>query len=74
MFVLQASIDHPVLKDVLSPIRALYEEVKRKATMRLEYEGLHKAEAIMTEGTRYHNNPTGFAMDRYAYYVCFKCK
>ncbi|KAL1432940.1 hypothetical protein MTO96_001928 [Rhipicephalus appendiculatus] len=49
-------------------------DVKRKALMRLEYEGLHRAEAITTPGARFHDNPAGFAMERYAYYVCFKCK
>lgn len=42
--------------------------------MRVEYEGLHKSEAITTSGARFYNNPAGFAMNRYAYYVCFKCK
>lgn len=41
--------------------------------MRLEYEGLHKAEAITTRGARFYKDPAGFAMDRYAYYVCYKC-
>ena len=41
--------------------------------MRLEYEGLHKAEAITTPGARFFKDPAGFAMDRYAYYVCYKC-
>ena len=42
--------------------------------MRLEYEGLHKADAIITPGARFYKDPAGFAMDRYAYYVCYKCK
>ena len=41
--------------------------------MRLEYEGLSKCEAVSTEGARWYNDPAGFAMERYAYYVCFKC-
>ena len=41
--------------------------------MRLEYEGLSRCEALSTEGARWFNNPTGFALYRYAYYVCFKC-
>ena len=69
----QAVIEHATLKDVLEPIRNLYEDVHRKALMRLEYEGLHKSEVITTPGARYYNDPAGFAMDRYAYYVCFKC-
>eukprot|EP00062_Callorhinchus_milii_P006572 gi/632947251/ref/XP_007888958.1/ PREDICTED: E3 ubiquitin-protein ligase MYCBP2 isoform X6 [Callorhinchus milii] len=67
-------INHPVLKDLLDPIKELYEDVRRKALMRLEYEGLHKSEAITTPGVRFYNDPTGFAMNRYAYYVCYKCK
>lgn len=67
-------MDHPVLKDLLDPAQNLFEDVKRKALMRLEYEGLHKAEAITTPGARFYNDPAGFAMDRYAYYVCYKCK
>lgn len=67
-------IDHSVLKELLKPIRDLFSDVKRKALMRLEYEGLHKAEAITTPGARFYKDPAGFAMDRYAYYVCYKCK
>lgn len=67
------TISHPVLRDLLNPIRELYEDVRRKALMRLEYEGLHKAEAITTVGARFYNDPAGFAMERYAYYVCYKC-
>ncbi|KAM6446158.1 E3 ubiquitin-protein ligase MYCBP2 isoform 3-T4 [Liasis olivaceus] len=67
-------INHVVLKELLDPIKELYEDVKRKALMRLEYEGLHKSEAITTPGVRFHNDPAGFAMNRYAYYVCYKCK
>lgn len=66
-------MDHPVLKDLLEPAQSLFEDVKRKALMRLEYEGLHKAEAITTPGARFYNDPAGYAMDRYAYYVCYKC-
>ncbi|KYO37437.1 E3 ubiquitin-protein ligase MYCBP2 isoform A [Alligator mississippiensis] len=67
-------INHIVLKDLLDPIKELYEDVRRKALMRLEYEGLHKSEAITTPGVRFYNDPAGFAMNRYAYYVCYKCK
>jgi E3 ubiquitin-protein ligase MYCBP2 len=66
-------MEHEVLADLLKPIRQLYEEVKRKALMRLEYEGLHKTEAITSPGARFYNDPVAYAMDRYAYYVCFKC-
>ena len=41
--------------------------------MRLEYEGLSKSDAVMAKGARFYNDPAGFALERYAYYVCFKC-
>lgn len=63
-----------MIKDLLDPIKELYEDVRRKALMRLEYEGLHKSEAITMSGARFYNDPAGFAMNRYAYYVCYKCK
>jgi len=64
---------HPALKSQLEPINELFEDVRKKALMRLEYEGLSKSESITAEGARFHNDPAGFAMERYAYYVCFKC-
>jgi E3 ubiquitin-protein ligase MYCBP2 len=64
---------HPTLDELLSPIRELFKDVKRKALMRLEYEGLHTVEAIVTPGARFFNDPASYAMDRYAYYVCYKC-
>ncbi|XP_047115899.1 E3 ubiquitin-protein ligase highwire-like [Schistocerca piceifrons] len=71
--ICKASIEHSVLADLLAPVKDLYEDVRRKALMRLEYEGLHKAEAITSPGARFHNDPASYAMDRYAYYVCYKC-
>ena len=47
--------------------------MRKKALMRLEYEGLSKCEAVSTKGARWYNDPAGFAMERYAYYVCYKC-
>uniref|UniRef100_A0A8C5P7M6 E3 ubiquitin-protein ligase MYCBP2 n=1 Tax=Leptobrachium leishanense TaxID=445787 RepID=A0A8C5P7M6_9ANUR len=67
-------INHSVLRDLLDPIKELYEDVRRKALMRLEYEGLHKSDAITTPGVRFYNDPASYAMNRYAYYVCYKCK
>ena len=69
----QAEMNHEYLNDLLIPIRELYEDVKRKALMRLEYENLHQSEAISLAGSRFYQDAEGFAMERYAYYVCFKC-
>ncbi|RWS17339.1 E3 ubiquitin-protein ligase MYCBP2-like isoform X4 [Dinothrombium tinctorium] len=67
-------MSHPSLEYLLESIRSLYEDVKRKALMRLEYEGLDRSEAITTPGARFFNNPIDYAMERYAYYVCHKCE
>lgn len=67
-------MEHPVLEEYLAPIKDIYNDVRRKALMRLEYEGLNTVEAIVTPGSRFYNDPDSYAMDKYAYYVCFKCK
>jgi E3 ubiquitin-protein ligase MYCBP2 len=71
--ICKTKIEHVSLKWLLDPIEGLYEDVKKKSLMRLEYEGLSKCEAVTTKGARFYNDLTGFAIDRYAYYVCFKC-
>lgn len=64
LFFFQIPIEHTCLSDVLDPIRELMADVKRKALMRLEYEGdcNLKLEHAAT-----------YAMEKYAYYVCYKC-
>ena len=71
--ICKAKMGHEALKPLLDPIDSLYDDVKKKALMRLEYEGLSKSDAVMAKGARWYNDPTGFALERYAYYVCFKC-
>ena len=44
----------------MDPIISLYEDVKKKALMRLEYEGLSKCEAVVSEGARWFNDPAGW--------------
>jgi E3 ubiquitin-protein ligase MYCBP2 len=46
----------------------LKEDVKRKAVMRLKYEGIDK-EVIDDQ-----KDLATYAMERYAYYVCSKCQ
>ncbi|XP_037938854.1 E3 ubiquitin-protein ligase highwire [Teleopsis dalmanni] len=64
--ICKADIQHTLLADILAPINALKQDVKRKAIMRLKYEGVVKE----TDS----KDVTNLAMDRYAYYVCFKCQ
>ena len=60
--ICKSKIIHHSLKKLLDPIESLYEDVKKKALMRLEYEGLSKCEAVATKGARFFNDPvrTGF--------------
>lgn len=74
LFLSKANIEHPVLEELLLPIREIYNDVRRKALMRLEYEGLNTVEAVVAQGSRFYNDPAAYAMDKYAYYVCYKCK
>ena len=69
--ICKVPMDHPSLRSLLEPIKALYEDVKRKALMRLEYEGLHKCKAIVTSGARFYNDPAGFALEKYVLICCF---
>ncbi|KAJ8916893.1 hypothetical protein NQ315_013361, partial [Exocentrus adspersus] len=64
---------HESLEELLTPVKDLYKDVRRKALMRLEYEGLNVTDDIVTSSTRFSNDPASYAMDRYAYYVCYKC-
>merc|ERR1712037_1035837 len=43
---------HPALNYLLDPVQALHEDVRKKALMRLEYEGLSKCEAVSTGEAR----------------------
>lgn len=55
-------------------IKEFYEDVRRKVLMRLEYEGLYKSEVITIFGVRFYNDVVGYVMNRYVYYVCYKCR
>lgn len=62
--ICKATIDHPSLAALLAPITALREDVRRKALMRLEYEGLHRCKAITEPGGRFYGDASAFAMDK----------
>ena len=57
---------HPALLDLLGPIQALHDDVKRKSVMRLQYDGA-KVDGDSEKQAK-------VAMAKYAYYVCFKCE
>ncbi|VVD05977.1 unnamed protein product [Leptidea sinapis] len=67
--ICKEDISHWTLEELVAPVRQLYEEVHRKALMRLEYEGMSSGAA----SANFDNDPALYAMERYAYYVCHKC-
>ena len=46
---------HPSLAELLAPVRALQADVRRKAEMRLRYEGKDTSEEVTEPGGRFHN-------------------
>jgi len=72
--VCKRKITSALLKSFTQPIWDLYDEVKRKAMLRLEFMGLARCEELTTPGKLFYNNVEGYAMDRLAYYMCHKCK
>ena len=71
--ICKVDIKHPSLEDLLVAIRERHQDVKNKALMRLEFEGLANNHSITTPGSLFYNDPAGYAMNRYAYYLCSKC-
>jgi len=66
-------IGHLALKELLEPIVALKHTVERKALLRLEYESLAQCEEITSEGARFYQDPQGYAMHKFAYFLCYQC-
>lgn len=66
-------IKHKHLSELLTPLEQLYDDVRQKAATRLQYENMQKCKAITNPGSLFYQKPTDFALQRYAYYICFKC-
>ena len=64
---------HPSLQRELQPHLELYEKVKAKAMQRLEFEKLQE-DPMIKAGGKFAGDPLGFAMKKFAYYKCYKCK
>merc|ERR1719242_1240693 len=64
---------HEALKALNEPVDELFQQVETKALMRLKYEKLQNHVDIVNEHGPFYQNPSGFAMKKYAYYQCFKC-
>ena len=87
--VCKRDMQHASLDDLLAPALALRDDVRRKALMRLEYEGLHArtltSSAAAEHASSGHQSSSecgdgaddgveAAAMQRYAYYMCYKCQ
>lgn len=71
--ICKTPIEHVQLKQLLDPIKELYNQVKQKALIRLEYDNLHRCNEIMDPSSEFYNDPSGYALKRYSYYICYKC-
>jgi len=47
--------------------------IQEKAVQRLRYEGLAAVDEIEKPDGQFYKDPTGYAMHRFAYYMCHKC-
>lgn len=70
----KADMDHWTLRALLQPILELKTKVRGMAHARLAFEGLLKDPAVTMAGGPYFGKPIEFAMDRFCYYTCAKCK
>jgi E3 ubiquitin-protein ligase MYCBP2 len=66
-------IAHPSLEATLKPYLKLLQDVEAKALQRLKFEGLDKDPNITDPNAKYYGQPAAYALDRFAYYPCFKC-
>jgi len=66
-------LDHPSLKAVLAPLLELRKVVRGKALMRLKYENKDKVPEITEAGGEWFGDAEGYAEQKFAYYLCFKC-
>jgi len=67
-------IKHPELRRTLHSHEKLKKKVERMALEQLQREGFSEDKRLYEKGGKYFNNRPLFAMDRLAYYICFKCK
>ncbi|KRY47660.1 E3 ubiquitin-protein ligase rpm-1 [Trichinella britovi] len=67
-------MQHDSLRQLLEPHQRLYDEVLQKALTRLQYDRLQRCDELTNANSPFYNQPGLFALDRYAYYLCYKCR
>ncbi|XP_078322875.1 E3 ubiquitin-protein ligase MYCBP2-like [Crassostrea virginica] len=68
------TISHPDLCEYTTPLFELYKEIQLKAMTRLQHDGLFNSSDVTDPSGKYFRDPAGFAMDKYAYYMCSRCQ
>ncbi|KAM9960087.1 hypothetical protein ACTFIW_009212 [Dictyostelium discoideum] len=68
------NMQHPCLDKYLTPINELYGFIKVKALNRLSLFGVEKDVDFDDPLSKWYNNKEGYVMDRFSYFMCFKCK
>jgi len=64
---------HPKIKKLNKNLNILYDKLSAKMLRRLKYEKLDQDSEIMNENGAYYQDEIGFAMNKFAYYLCYKC-
>lgn len=72
--ICRREMSHPALESELKEIRAIKKSVEEKALKRLKDMGLDKSEEVCKEGAQFYKKPLEYAMHKFCYYLCFKCK
>lgn len=67
-------VGHPALAKLTAPHTALFDVVRQKALERLDAMKEHNAKELTEPTSDYYRKPDKYAMARYCYYPCFKCK
>jgi len=67
-------IKNEMLKRTLYSHEKLKKKVERLALDQLKREGFDEDKRLHDKNDKYYNNKALFAMDRLAYYICYKCK
>jgi hypothetical protein len=67
-------VSHTSLAKLTAPHVALFDVVRQKALERLDVMKEHNAKELTESTSDYYRKPDKYAMARYCYYPCFKCK
>ena len=65
---------HKAASDLFKDTQALYDKVSKIALKTLKDEGKFNDGAVQNRNGEYYNNPAGYAMKLYAFFLCYNCK